>query len=198
MSTKPLGPIVAIVAAATLVAACTSTRFGSLNTQPAPLSPAPAGTVTSGQLPPPSAPQAAGQGNFPSAPGGAQTAGTLPADGTNPTFGTDGTQTGLDAGAAVAATGPVSRDTMVGAWRVSTQGVSCQVFMALTQSVSGGPRAAARGCPGEVANVRSWDVSGNQVVLSDSGGNRVATLFQSGEGRFDGQTNGGQSLSLAR
>ncbi len=198
MGTKPLGSIVAIVATATLVAACTSPRFGSLNTQPAPLSPAPSGTVTSGQLPPPSGPQTA-QGNFPTAPGGTQPGLVAPVDPNDPNAigTTDGTGVGVDGGTQVASTTPVSRDTMVGAWRVSTQGASCQMFMALTQSAAG-LRAASRGCPGEVAAISSWDVSGNQVVLNDSSGNRVASLFQSGEGRFDGQTTSGQALSLAR
>ena len=198
MGIKPIGPVVAIVAAATLVAACTSPRFGSFDTRPAPLSPAPSGTVTSGQLPPPSAPQTA-QGTFPNAPGGTQAPGTF-GDPTDPdAAATPGaTGIGLDAGAQVASAEPVSRDTMVGAWRVSTQGSSCQMFMALTQSASGPPRAASRGCPGEVANIASWDVSGNQVVFNDGRGNRIASVFQSGEGRFDGQTAGGQSLSLAR
>jgi Protease inhibitor Inh len=96
------------------------------------------------------------------------------------------------------ATGPaVSEDALVGAWKVSTGGSSCQMFMAKTKW-SGGFRAASRGCPGDAASVSAWSVSGNQVVLKDSSGNQVATLFSSGGTRYDGTTKGGQPISLSR
>jgi hypothetical protein len=71
------------------------------------------------------------------------------------------------------------------------------MFMALTKW-TGGYRAASRGCPGEAANVAAWDVASRQVVLSDSSGNVVARLYASGNERFDGQTTGGQRISLSR
>ncbi|WP_306120621.1 MULTISPECIES: AprI/Inh family metalloprotease inhibitor [unclassified Roseitalea] len=200
MSRTNIVPIVAVAATAVLVAGCTNSRINFLNTQPAPLTPAPSGTVSSGQLPPPSAPQASGQNGFPSAPATSQPVQSEqlpPADGTEQAAaGTDGQ--GTDSSVQqVASTEPVTRETMVGAWRVSTEGANCQMFMALTKW-STGFRAASRGCPGDAAEVSSWNVDGSQVVLSDSGGNKVATLFRSGETRFDGQTVGGRSISLAR
>jgi hypothetical protein len=86
---------------------------------------------------------------------------------------------------------------MVGAWKVTTGGSSCQMFMALTKW-TGGFRAASRGCPGDAANVAAWDVKGQEVVLSDSGGNKVATLFSSGNGSFNGQTTSGAAITLSR
>ena len=49
----------------------------------------------------------------------------------------------------------LTREAMVGAWRVSTEGANCQMFMALTRW-STGFRAASRGCPGDAANVSSF------------------------------------------
>jgi hypothetical protein len=196
------GPIAAAALAAVALSGCTSNRIGALNTQPAPLNPAPAGTVTSGQLPAPSQPGAGagapvlGPDGFPVAPGGTVVAGTDPtldadtADATDPNADPTSIQQ-------VASAEPVTREAMVGAWRVSTEGANCQMFMALTRW-STGFRAASRGCPGDAANVSSWTINGNQVVLSDSGGNRVATLFSSGSDRFDGQTTSGRAISLAR
>lgn len=187
------GPLATVAAAAIIVSGCTSNRIGGLNTQPAPLTPAPAGTVTSVQLPPPAQPgvisPVVGPDGFPVAPG--QTGVAL-----DDTMGAE--EAGeTDGGLEVASATPVTREEMVGAWRVSTEGADCQMFMALTRW-STGFRAASRGCPGDAANVSSWDISGNRVVLSDSGGNQVATLFSSGSGRFDGQTASGRAISLAR
>lgn len=196
------GPIAAVALAALTVSGCTSNRLGALNTQPAPLNPAPAGTVTSGQLPPPSQPgtgagaPALGPDGFPVAPGGTVVAGT---DTLSDTDATETPDPNADPSSIqqVASAEPVTREAMVGAWRVSTEGANCQMFMALTRW-STGFRAASRGCPGDAANVSSWTINGNQVVLSDSGGNRVATLFSSGSDRFDGQTTSGRAISLAR
>jgi hypothetical protein len=91
----------------------------------------------------------------------------------------------------------VTRESLVGAWKVTTAGSSCQMFMALTKW-TGGFRAASRGCPGDAAGVAAWDVQGQQVVLSDSNGNKVAALFPTGSGAFSGQTNSGAAISLSR
>ena len=188
---------VAVATVALTVSACTGSRVGALNTQPAPapLPAAPSGTVSTGQpLPPPSQP-APVQNQFPDAP-----APTTPVVDTPVVTQTD-TDTGADTGSSgvqeVASAKPVTREALVGAWTVSTAGSSCQMFMALTQW-TGGYRAASRGCPGDAASVAAWDVQGQQVVLSDSSGNRVATLFSSGGNRFDGQTKSGRAISLSR
>ena len=183
-----------LMAATLAVTGCTSSRIAALDTRaaPAPLTPAPAGQVTSGQLPPPVQPATTAPGvdanGFPIAP---ETATPAPVE----------TPTETDSGASsvqqVATAEPVTKEALVGAWKVSTEGASCQMFMALTKW-SSGFRAASRGCPGDAANVSAWNVSGQQVLLTDSNGNRVATLFPSGNGRFDGQTSGGRSISLSR
>lgn len=165
------------------LAGCQSARFAPLQPapQPAPepLQPAPVSPIEQSQLPPPSQPPATDPTQFPEAPD---------APGAEDT--TDGTDV-------ASAGGEVTREALVGAWKVSTGGQSCQMFMALTKW-TGGYRAASRGCPGEAASVAAWDVAGSQVVLSDSTGNTVARLYASGSERFDGQTVGGQPISLSR
>jgi len=179
---------VCLVAAAIAVSGCTSSRFGTYPTQgqPAPLDPAPRGSVTSGQLPPPSQPgvDPNAQGQFPNAPGAN---GGMPGDPSAPDSSVQ----------EVATAQPVTREALVGAWKVTTAGSSCQMFMALTKW-TGGFRAASRGCPGDAASVAAWDVQGQQVVLSDSNGNKVASLFASGAGAFNGQTTSGAAISLTR
>lgn len=188
MRKSALAAGICLVAAAAVVSGCSSTRFGGSPTyqQPTPLNPAPSGSVTAGQLPPPAQPGVnnTAQNDFPAAPG------------------TDGMQPDMNAGndssiQQVATAQPVTRESLVGAWKVTTAGSSCQMFMALTKW-TGGFRAASRGCPGDAANVAAWDVQGQQVVLSDSNGNKVATLFSSGSGAFNGQTTGGTAISLSR
>lgn len=189
-------PALALAGAAVIISGCTGSRVGFLDTRPAPLTPAPSGTVTSNQLPPPAQPQVSGSTAFPDAPGAGL-------EGQTDVAGTDTTTDVTDPSASgtsvtqVASAEPVTKEALVGAWQVSTAGSSCQMFMALTQW-TGGFRAASRGCPGDAANVSAWNVSGNQVVLSDGSGNRVATLFSSGSNRFDGQTTSGRAISLSR
>jgi hypothetical protein len=87
---------------------------------------------------------------------------------------------------------------MVGAWTVSTDGSSCQIFLALTKW-SGGYRAASRGCSAPaISDVQAWDVKNKQVVLVNSAGATAATLYRSSEQRYDGSTNGGGAISFSR
>ena len=93
---------------------------------------------------------------------------------------------------------PVTRQAMIGAWTVSTGGANCQIFLALTKW-SGGYRAASRGCSAAaISDVQAWDVKGKQVVLVDSSGSQAATLYRSGDTRFDGSTKGGGAISFTR
>jgi Protease inhibitor Inh len=191
---KPIFAVCALSLGAFVLAGCQSARLDGVTTQPAPapLPAAPAGTVQQGTLAPIGGTVAqvdAGGTQFPNAPvnPNAPVAGA-----TTPVAPATGTQM------ASAATGPaISEDSLVGAWKVTTAGSSCQMFMAKTKW-SGGFRAASRGCPGDAAAVSAWTVSGSQVVLKDSNGNQVATLFSSGGTRFDGTTKGGQPISLSR
>ncbi len=173
--------------------------YSSPSAGPSPLTPAPAGQVASNQLPPPPPPPA---------PGGMQQNQPATDQATNtPPTNADGTPAGGDTQTASLETKPdapkksgggaITRNSVLGAYKVTTTGGNCQIILSLTKW-TGGYRAASRGCPGAVADVSAWDVSGSQVLLKDSGGSQVASLSNSGGTRYDGQTKGGQSISLYR
>jgi len=85
-----------------------------------------------------------------------------------------------------------------GGWTIASSGDSCQLFMTLT-SWTGGYRASTRGCSTDVLkSISAWNLNGKQVVLAGTGGSPVATLFPSGNTRFDGQTGQGAAVSFYR
>lgn len=170
---KPAVVVIALFSIA--LAGCQSSRMDSMGGQPEPLPAAPSGTVTSGQLPPPAAP-----GGFPEAPQDPQVAAASPTP------------------AAPPANAPaVTKNALLGSWNTSVGGSNCQVFLSLTK-FGNASRGGSRGCAGDMQKMRSWDVQGSQVVLFDETGNQLASLYSSGANRFDGQTTGGQSISLSR
>jgi len=150
------------------------TSYGTrLPSQPAPLAPAPVGNVQGSQLPPPDASQ------FPAAPGQAG-------------------QTDQQQMANLEANAPaIQKESLIGRWTVASSGSTCDLFLALTKW-TGGYRAASRNCAGPAADISAWDVKGNQVVLSDSTGNQIASLYQSANERYEGSTTSGQTISLSR
>lgn len=193
--------LVLVCTAAILVSGCTSSRLGAINSvQPAPINPAPAGTVQSGQLPPPApaigtAPVGASDGQaFPQAP---QTSNDLVTTGDGGTTSGDGTTTQTSPSVTQAAAAPVTRESMGGVWTATTAGTSCRIATSLTRGGSDF-RAASLGCTGELAEIGFWNLNGTQVVLKDRSGNQVATLFSSGNNQFNGQTSGGSAVSMAR
>lgn len=171
--------LVAVSLAALLAAGCSSTRFSSMNEQPAPLSPAPSGNVTaSTALPPPATP--ADPASFPEAPGASTDVASI------------------DPGADPAAAAPdITTGSVVGAWNASVSGQSCQLITSLTKLGSNN-RAASRQCAAPVNGVKAWNVAGKQLSLYDETGSVVARLYSSGPEKFDGQTSTGLPISLSR
>lgn len=164
------------------LAGCQRTSFGGFGSQeisraPAPLQAAPVPSVSSSQLPDPTT----STSQFPAAPSG-PTPGGLPG--------------GTDVAAAASAL-DVTKESMVGSWRVSSAGSSCDMFLTLT-NLGSGSRGGTRGCAGELTTMGSWEVAGKQVVLKDRNGNAIARLYKTADARFDGSTNSGQPVSLSR
>lgn len=160
----------AAAALAMLAAAgCQSDRFASNNVGPAPLPAAPAGTVTSNQLPPPPPLTPAPVTPAP------QVAAVQP-----------------NAGAT-----PVSEGGVAGVWNVSVAGQSCRLATPRTK-FGQGYRAAPLRCPAPLDGVKSWAVQGSQVVLYDQNGSQVASLNSSGPEKFDGTSSTGSPVSLTR
>lgn len=162
---------------------CQRTSMGGFSSQdasPAPIQAAPVPSVSSNQLPAPTG----NTSQFPAAPtNGTMTPGTVQQPGTQVAAAAGG---GLD----------VTKESMVGNWRVSSAGSSCDMFLTLTNLGSGS--RGTRGCAGELTTMGSWEVAGKQVVLKDRSGNAIARLYKTADARFDGSTNGGQPVSLSR
>ncbi|WP_163265448.1 protease inhibitor Inh/omp19 family protein [Chelativorans alearense] len=171
--------ILAISLLALGLAGCQSSRFGSPQS-PAPLPPAPSGTVIGSQLPPPTAPSA---GAFPAAP--------------NQT-GTDVAALDPEAQAAAAAAAPaIDKNSLLGSWSVNSGGSSCQMFLTLTK-YGNASRGGTRGCSGALADMRGWDLAGKQLEIYNDAGDTIARLYSSGGERLDGQTTTGMPVSLSR
>lgn len=187
----------AVAVMALALSACSQTsrlNQGAIRTAPPPasLNPAPLPSVQEGALAPatPTAPNDAG--SVPPSPTAVET--SKPVEPPKPAASTQVAA----ATPSAAASQPVTRQSMVGAWTVSTGGSNCQVFLALTKW-SGGFRAATRGCSAaSIKDVQAWDVKGKQVVLVNSTGATAATLFRSAAERFDGSTTSGGSISFSR
>jgi len=192
----------AALVALLVAAGCSRSVSPFENSGPSPLAPAPAGRVSVNQLPPPPPPpppQTASMDQMASkeTPGDTTDQDNDAANGSDASGGDNG---GSDNGAtqvASVSSQPLSRNSVLGAYKVTTTGGNCQIILSLTKW-SGGYRAASRGCPGKVADVSAWDVSGSQVVLKDNGGSTVASLNSSGGNRYEGQTTGGQQITLYR
>ena len=165
---------------ALILAGCSSSRFSARDPGPAPLQPAPSGTVTATALPPPVAPgTATDPALFPEPPAETDLA-ALPGDG------------GAAAGGPDLTTGSVA-----GVWNATVSGQSCKVATPQTK-FGAGFRAGPLRCPAPVDGVKSWNVAGNQLSLYDESGSVLARLYSSGEGKFDGQTSTGLPISLSR
>lgn len=159
------------------LAGCQRTSYSPYNdlpSQPAPLQAQPVPSVQSNQLPPPG-----GSSQFPTAPS-QQTAALDPSASAVPA-------TAMD----------VTKEQMVGNWRVAYAGSSCDMFLTLT-NLGSGSRGGTRGCAGELTTMGSWEVSSKMVQFKDRSGNTIGRVYRTADNRFDGTTNSGQPLSLSR
>lgn len=176
--------VVATALLALALAGCQSERFSRMDTRgpaPAPLQGAPAGTVTTGQLPPPVQPGTTDPSQFPAAPGSEN----LPGDQTQVAAAPP--QGGAD----------ITTGSVAGVWNASVSGQSCRIATPQTR-FGQGYRAGPLRCPAPLDGVRSWNVSGSQLALYNDNGDVLARLYSSGGERFDGQTSTGQQVSLSR
>lgn len=166
------------------LAGCQSERFSPYSARPAgpaPLAAAPAGQVTSGELPPPAQPGMTDPSQFPAAPGAEN---MPPAQNTQ--------VAALEQGAA-----EISSGSVAGVWNASVAGQSCRIATPQTR-FGQGYRAGPLRCPAPLDGVKSWNVEGKQLALYDANGSVLARLYSSGGSRFDGQTTSGQPVSLSR
>lgn len=163
--------VVTGLTAALALAGCQRTSYDySSNSAPPPLTAQPVPSVQGGQLPPPT-------GQFPAAPTSTAPMGGVQQSGAAPT-------TAMD----------VTKESMVGSWRVNG---SCDMFLTLT-NLGSGSRGGTRGCVGELTAMGSWEVSGKQVLLKDRSGNQIGSVYKVADNSFNGQTSTGQPINLSR
>jgi hypothetical protein len=136
---------------------------------PAPLAAAPTGSVTGTPLPPP---------------------GLAALD--------PSAQAAAPAAAAAAPGVEVGRTDLLGAWKISAAGDSCQLTMVLT-TWTGGFRASTRGCSSAMLQgISAWNLEGRQIQLLNDSGATVARLYPSSRTEFSGQTEGGGPVTVIR
>ncbi|WFU08540.1 protease inhibitor Inh/omp19 family protein [Rhizobium sp. CB3090] len=157
------------------LAGCQRTAYNNDEYSPAPLQAQPVPSVQSSQLPP-----TTGASQFPAAP-------------TN----TPNAANQQQQQAMAASAQDVTKESMVGSWKVSNGGSSCDMFLTLT-NLGSGSRGGTRGCAGELTTMGSWEVSGKQVILKNRDGSQIGTLYKTADSRFNGSTASGQPLSLSR
>ncbi len=92
----------------------------------------------------------------------------------------------------------IGRTDLLGGWTVASATDTCQLFMSLT-AWSGGYRATTRGCKSEsLQGISAWNLQGQQVSLLNDSGSTVAHLTAASKTQFDGQTTGGEAISVSR
>jgi len=91
----------------------------------------------------------------------------------------------------------VTKESMVGNWRVSNGGANCDMFLTLT-NLGSGSRGGTRGCTGDLTAMGSWEVSGKMVQFKNRQGDTIGRVYKTSDARYDGTTNNGQPLSLSR
>ncbi|PRX11143.1 UNVERIFIED_ORG: protease inhibitor Inh [Martelella mediterranea] len=192
--------IATAVASVLALSACQRTSYyqNQPAPQPQPLTPAPAGQVQSGNLPPPGGQQGTyNSGTYQSGQAPANTAnagntGQFPAAPGAPTGGG-----GMGNVAAPAGAMPLSNSALVGSWKVNEGGVQCDMFLTLT-NLGDGLRGGTRGCTGGLSQMKSWGINGDQVVLNDANGYAIARLYKTADNRIEGQGSAGQQVVLSR
>jgi len=166
------------------IAGCSRTSVGSMDTslQPTPLQAQPIGSVQAGQLSDPTAGQNLNSSQFPEKPTVDPNATTM-----------------ASAGDPAAAAGAldVSEAAMTGNWKVANGGATCDMFLTRT-NLGSGSRGGTKRCTGELSMLRSWELSGKQIVFKDADGNVIGRVYKTAEKRFDGQTASGQAISLTQ
>ena len=148
----------AVLTAVLMAAGCSRSvpTFGSSG--PAPLAPVPAGRVASNQLPPPPPPpppapsssgdqMASGSSDMNGGNGGDNVNGGGNAGGNTQVASLGNASSGGGGASGSSGGGTLSRNSVLGAYKVTTTGGNCQIILSLTKW-TGGYRAASRGCPG--------------------------------------------------
>jgi Protease inhibitor Inh len=91
---------------------------------------------------------------------------------------------------------PANAPPMAGRWTLSSAGGSCAMNFAGAAGAGEGTVAPEGGCPGNFFTTRKWTFEGEALVVKDHKGDKLGQLTISGD-RFEGQSTGGQAVSLS-
>ncbi len=87
---------------------------------------------------------------------------------------------------------------MTGKWRLSSPGAgACTVTFSGQAGAGEGATAPEGGCPGNFYTSRKWSFEGGSLILRDHTGKPLGQLAFAND-RFEGQSSGGQAITLAR
>ena len=86
---------------------------------------------------------------------------------------------------------------VAGRWRLAAAGGACLMTLAATPGAAEGTIAPAGGCPGNFFTSRKWTFEHDMLIIRDHKSEALAELSFAA-GRFQGQANGGGSVTLAR
>lgn len=196
----------------TAIAGCTGNPLRASS-----LPPAPVGSVTGQQLPPPGAAgQQQGAYNQPGTFG--QPQGQFPGQpvpGTDPNQQVPGQQTALATQQNTQTQAPATNSLqsftppatalaaadpgqLSGAWTISDPSGSCQLFLTNT-TWTGGLRASTRGCAStELQGVSAWNTSGKEIVLKDLDSKEIARLARTADTQYQGVSASGSGVTFFR
>jgi hypothetical protein len=88
---------------------------------------------------------------------------------------------------------------MAGRWMLSAAaGSACRVSLVGAPGASEGAIRPEGGCPGDFFTSRKWTFEGGTLVIRNHNNEPLGRLTMAAPGRFEGQSTGGQPVSLAR
>ena len=199
--------VVAAVASVVALSGCQRTSYYNSQPQqslpqPQPLTPAPAGQVQSSTLaPPPGASSGTYSGGSAGTydPGSVYTDGAMAGNQSQVPAAPSASETpgGMGNVAAPAGAVAVTTSALVGSWKVTENGVQCDMFLTLT-NLGEGLRGGTRGCTSSLSTMKSWGINGDQIVLNDANGYAIARLYKTADNRIEGTSANGQQVVLSR
>lgn len=87
---------------------------------------------------------------------------------------------------------------MAGTWRLSDGGRLCLLSLSQERAGRGYTAQGQQGCSDEFFGLRSWEMQDNELVLRNDRGEVAARLVPVAANRFDGKSNRGIPVMLAR
>jgi hypothetical protein len=93
-----------------------------------------------------------------------------------------------------------SYESLGGKWKIGEVDGSktCDLTLEKTKFISNYGARTGIGCPEGLFGVSSWTLSGDEIRLVSPGGSILAKLHTAGSGRWNGKTEAGLAITMAR